>query len=122
MNKILLVEDDDMLGTILKDQLEMNGYEVTHLKLPKKTIEYLLKEDFNLVIMDKLLHGVDGTQVCAEIRETRDISKIPILMMSGMDGAKEICCDSGANNFIAKPFSVDNFLKSIEATLAMKNS
>lgn len=117
MNKILLVEDDYTLGSILKDQLEMNGYEVSHLQFPKKTIENLLEDEFDLVILDKLLKGADGTQICSEIRNTDGIAKIPILMMSGMDDAKETCIAAGANNFIAKPFEVDSFLQSIEATL-----
>lgn len=120
MNKILLVEDDHTLGSILKDQLEMNGYEVSLLTWPAKTIENLLKDDFNLVILDKLLKGIDGTQICTEIRNTDGISEIPILMMSGFDGAGEICVAAGANNFIAKPFEVDGFLTSIEATLQKK--
>lgn len=117
MSKILLVEDDYTLGSILKDQLEMNGYDVSHLRFPSKTIESLLEEEFDLIILDKLLKGADGTQICTEIRNTEGISSIPILMMSGMDDAKENCIAAGANNFIAKPFEVDSFLKSIEATL-----
>lgn len=117
MNKILLVEDDYHLGIILKDQLEMNGYEVNLLRLPKEAVENLMKEDFDLVIMDKLLNGVDGTRICAEIRNTEPISNTPILMMSGLDGARRICLAAGANDFIAKPFEVDGFLKTIEATI-----
>ena len=119
MNKILLVEDDYYLGIILNDQLEMHGFEVKLLRLPSQTVENLQEEAFDLVIMDKLLSGIDGTQVCESIRETVGISNTPILMMSGMDGAKEVCIAAGATNFIAKPFEVENFLKSIEATLDM---
>lgn len=120
MNKILLVEDDYTLGFILKDQLEANGYEVSHLMRASNTIENLQGDDFDLVVLDKLLKGIDGTQICAEIRNTEGISEIPILMMSGMDDSKETCIAAGANNFIAKPFEVDSFLKSIEASLQMK--
>lgn len=117
MNKILLVEDDYYLGIILNDQLEMNGYDVNLIRLPNETVENLLKDEFDLVIMDKLLSGIDGTQICSEIRNTAPISDTPILMMSGLDGAKEICIAAGANNFIAKPFEVETFLKSIEDTI-----
>lgn len=117
MNKILLVEDDYYLGIILNDQLELYGYDVSLLRLPGKTVENLQEEKFDLVIMDKLLSGIDGTQVCEEIRKTEGISDTPILMMSGMDGAREICIAAGATNFIAKPFEVDSLLKNIEATI-----
>lgn len=119
MNKILLVEDDYYLGIILNDQLELHGFEVKLLRLPSETVENLQEDTFDLVIMDKLLSGIDGTQVCESIRSTEDVSKTPILMMSGMDGAREVCIAAGATNFIAKPFEIDNFLKSIEATLNM---
>ncbi|MCM4156436.1 response regulator [Gramella sp. AN32] len=117
MNKILLVEDDDHLGLILRDQLELNGYEVQLLRLPSKTVENLLKDKFDLVIMDKLLSGIDGTDICADIRNTVPISTTPILMMSGWDGAEKICIAAGATNFIAKPFDVNSFLRHIESTL-----
>jgi DNA-binding response OmpR family regulator len=118
MNKILLVEDDYYLGLILNDQLEMNGYEVSLLRSPSQTVENLLEGNFDLVIMDKLLSGTDGTQLCTEIRNTESISQTPVLMMSGMDGAREVCLAAGANSFIAKPFEVDAFLRSIETTIA----
>lgn len=119
MNKILLVEDDYHLGIILNDQLELHGYEVSLLRMPNKAVDYLQEDNFDLVIMDKLLNGVDGTHICELIRNSEPVSKTPILMMSGLDGAKEICIAAGANNFIAKPFEVDNFIKSIEATIAV---
>ncbi len=117
MNKILLVEDDYHLGIILNDQLEMNGYDVTLLRLPNKTVEHLQEEKFDLVIMDKLLSGVDGTQICSQIRNTEGVSDVPVLMMSGLDGARSICLAAGADNFIAKPFEVKPLMESIEATI-----
>jgi|SRR5690606_18239953 len=117
MNKILLVEDDHYLGIILNDQLELHGFEVNLLRIPGKAVENLQEDNFDLVIMDKLLNGVDGTDVCKSIRNTKGISNTPILMMSGFDGAREMCLAAGATNFIAKPFEVEGFLQSIEVTI-----
>lgn len=117
MNKILLVEDDHHLGIILKDQLEMNGYEVSLLRLPKQVVATLQGDKFDLLIMDKLLSGVDGTHICQDVRQTDSISDTRILMMSGMDGARQVCLGAGATNFIPKPFDVNSLLASIEATL-----
>ncbi len=119
MKKILLVEDDYHLGLILNDQLELHGYDVSLLRLPNEAVNNLLDDNFDLVIMDKLLSGVDGTQICASIRNTVGISDIPILMMSGFDGARKICIAAGATNFIPKPFDVNSFLESIEVTIDM---
>lgn len=117
MNKILLIEDDHSLGEVLKDHLEWNEYAVTLLRIPRNAVDNLLEDNFDLVIMDKLLAGIDGTQICKKIRNTEGISDTPILMMSGLDGAREICISAGATNFIAKPFEVTNLLKSIEETI-----
>lgn len=122
MNKILLVEDDYHLGLILKDQLEYSGYEVTLLRQPKETVSTLSEQSYNLVITDKLLNGIDGTLICAAIRNSENFSEIPILMMSGMDGAKTECIAAGANDFIAKPFELDSFLESIEKTIKNGNN
>ena len=117
MRKILLVEDDEMFGMVLTDQLEMNGYEVEHLSQPGLTVDKLLEDVYDLVIMDKLLKGIDGTAVCREIRNTVGTSEIPILMMSGLDGARQTCIDAGANDFIAKPFEISELLVRIEAAI-----
>lgn len=115
--RILLVEDDYHLGMIIRDQLEFNGYEVDLLRQPTQTVEKLQEKRFDLVLTDKLLSGIDGTLICAAIRNTKDISGTPILMMSGFDGAREECLAAGANNFIPKPFEVDSLLRSIEETI-----
>lgn len=117
MKKILLVEDDEHLGIILNDHLEMSGFKVSLLRSPRKTVENLLENDFDLVIMDKLLNEIDGTLICAAIRNTEHISSTPILMMSGLDGARADCIAAGANDFLAKPFDVDSLLKGIEDTI-----
>lgn len=120
MNRILLVEDDDLLGMVLSDQLEMYGFKVNLQKWPTKAVDDLLEGEFDLVLMDKLLKGVDGTKVCSDIRNTVGISETPVLMMSGLDGARELCLAAGADGFIAKPFEVETLLKGIESAMGKK--
>lgn len=122
MKKILIVEDDKHLGQILKDQLEHHGYEISILRLPKQTVDVLLMNSQDLVILDKLLGGgVDGIDICKEIRNTELISQTPILMMSGFDESKDFCIESGADNFISKPFGLDELKESIEKTINIAN-
>jgi DNA-binding response OmpR family regulator len=113
MNKILLVEDDQNLGIMICDLLEMSGYEVKLLRMGEQTVQHLLEEKFDLVIMDKLLSGIDGTNVCTEIRNTKAISNTPILMMSALDGARKDCMEAGATDFVNKPFEMKDFLAKI---------
>ena len=117
MTKILLIEDDYHLGQILKDQLEYSGYYVNLVRQPKDFVKKLTEDQYDLVITDKLLNGIDGTLICAAIRSTQEIADIPILMMSGMDGARKECLAAGANNFLSKPFELDGLLDSINETL-----
>lgn len=117
MNKILLVEDDDNLGLMICKLLELSGYEVRLLRTPDKTVTNLLEEKFDLVIMDKLLSGVDGTDICIKVRKTDTISETPILMMSALDGAKKNCLLAGATNFINKPFDIKDLLMCVKNTI-----
>ena len=118
MNKILLVEDDHSLGLMICDLLELNGYKVSLLRMPDKTVENLLEDKFDLVLMDKLLSGMDGTDICAKIRKTDPISHTPILMMSALNGAKKICMDAGATKFIEKPFEIKDLLSIVKEIIS----
>jgi len=117
MKRILLVEDDHNLGLMLQELLELNGYEIRLLRMAERTVENLLKERFDLVLMDKLLSGIDGTDICAEIRKTDAVSHMPILMMSALNGARKICLEAGASDFIAKPFEIKELLAHVSDTI-----
>ena len=118
MDKILLVEDDHNLGIMICELLELNGYEVSLLRMPDKTVKNLLEDKFDLVLMDKLLSGMDGTDICVKIRKTDTISNTPILMMSALNGAKKNCIEAGATNFIAKPFELKDFLANVKEAIS----
>ncbi len=117
MNKILLVEDDYNLGLMICELLEMDGYEVRLLRMANNTVKNLLEDKFDMVLMDKLLSGIDGTDICAKIRNTDTISQTPILMMSALDGARKNCIEAGATGFIDKPFEIKDLLASVKDTI-----
>ncbi|WP_031425291.1 response regulator transcription factor [Flavimarina sp. Hel_I_48] len=117
MSKILLIEDDHNLGLMVKDILEFSNHTVNLLRSPIKAIEILIEESFDLVVLDKLLSGIDGTIVCHDIRQTSSISNIPILMMSALSESEEDCLRAGATNFIYKPFDIETFANRVQATL-----
>ncbi|KKL15819.1 hypothetical protein LCGC14_2501770 [marine sediment metagenome] len=117
MPKILLIEDDHNLGLMVKDVLEFSEHTVHLLRNPSKAIEILLDDVYDLVILDKLLSGVDGTDICQNIRKTALIASIPILMMSALSESKAHCMEAGATDFIYKPFDIDEFVDQIKKTL-----
>lgn len=117
-SKILVVDDDNMLGQMLRDMLEFKGYKVTLSKVPEETEKNIIENDIELVLLDKLISGVDGTDVVAGIRKNEKTEKIPVLMMSALHEAKSICIEAGATDFIPKPFEMNQLISTIEGILA----
>jgi DNA-binding response OmpR family regulator len=75
------------------------------------------KEGIDIVIMDMLLAGTNGTDICAEFKKDTSISHIPLIMMSAHPDAKKICMAAGADDFISKPFEIDDLLFKISPLL-----
>ncbi len=117
MNKILIVEDDHNLGIMIQDMLQFSGYDVMLSRKPQSTNEDIIEHDIKLVLLDKLIFGVDGTDVCVKIRKTKAISKTPVIMMSALNNARETCMKAGASDFISKPFDMTDLISKIERLL-----
>ena len=79
MSKILIIEDEEAIAEIEKDYLELSDFEVVIEGNGEKGLEKALKEDFDLILLDVMLPGKDGFEICKEIRKEK---KIPILMVS----------------------------------------
>lgn len=120
MDKILIVEDDHNLGIMLQDMLELSGYETMLSRRPEDTINNITEYNIDLVLLDKLILGIDGTDVCAGIRKANSVSKTKVLMMSALSNSKEICLEAGASDFIYKPFEMPELLSKIDQLLNRK--
>ena len=118
--KILVVDDDSGIGEMLKTLLEFYGYEVDVTEKPLKAEELIQEKNIDIVLLDMLISGVDGTDVCAGIRQNPEISETPVLMMSALHDAGPKCKKAGANDFRAKPFEVEDLTERIEKILADK--
>ncbi|WP_313386409.1 response regulator transcription factor [Chishuiella sp.] len=108
MNKILLVEDELHVADLIKQCLEEEGYEVTHVDDGLKGIDLLKNESFNLIILDILLPKMNGLEVCKEIRKMNYQENIPILILTALGSAENIVLglDSGADDYLSKPFKL----------------
>ena len=120
--KILVVDDDSGIGEMLKTLLEFYDYEVYVTEEPEKAESLIQEKDVDLVILDMLISGVNGTDVCAKIRENEATANTPVLMMSALHNAGPKCKEAGANDFIAKPFEMDDLIKKINSILENNNS
>lgn len=104
MKKILIIEDDANISALEKDYLEANGFEVATAADGNSGLEKALGRDFDLILLDIMLPGTDGMEVCKRIREKKDI---PILLVSAKkeDLDKITGLEYGADDYIVKPFS-----------------
>ncbi len=110
---ILVVDDDPDIGTMLKMMLEYKGYAVTLLSNASQTEQILCKQQTDIVILDMLIAGLNGTDICRTIRSNPLSAYVPVLMISALADARNICLDAGANDFSAKPFEIEEILTKV---------
>ena len=117
MSRILIVEDEVAIADLEKDYLELSGFEVEIENDGTKGLERALHEEFNLFILDLMLPGVDGFEICKKIRETKNT---PILMVSAKkdDIDKIRGLGLGADDYVTKPFSPSELVARVKAHLA----
>ena len=117
MSRILIVEDEVAIADLEKDYLELSGFEVEIENDGTKGLERALHEEFDLFILDLMLPGVDGFEICKKIRETKNT---PILMVSAKkdDIDKIRGLGLGADDYVTKPFSPSELVARVKAHLA----
>lgn len=119
MTKILIVEDEAGLQTLLKYNLEKQGYETVSVMDGKDVIATALAEKPSLILLDWMLPNISGIDLCREIRKNFDLRKIPIIMLTARsDEADKVKGLSfGADDYMTKPFSVPELMARITALL-----
>ena len=117
MNKILIVEDEESIAELEKDYLELSGFEVEIANDGEEGLARALGEDFNLIVLDLMLPGVDGFEICRKVREEKNT---PIIMVSAKkeDIDKIRGLGLGADDYITKPFSPSEMVARVKAHLA----
>ena len=117
MSKILIVEDEESIAELEKDYLELSGFEVEIANDGSEGLERALNEEFNLIILDLMLPGVDGFEICRKVREEKNT---PIIMVSAKkeDINKIRGLGLGADDYITKPFSPSEMVARVKAHLA----
>ena len=117
MSKILIVEDEIAIAELEKDYLELSGFEVEVANDGKVGLSKALKEDYDLFILDLMLPGVDGFEICRQIRGEKNT---PIIMVSAKkdDIDKIRGLGLGADDYMTKPFSPSELVARVKAHLA----
>lgn len=117
MSKILIVEDEIAIAELEKDYLELSGFTVEVEHDGMKGLSRALAEEFDLFILDLMLPGIDGFEICRQIREKKNT---PILMVSAKkdDIDKIRGLGLGADDYVTKPFSPSELVARVKAHLS----
>ena len=122
--KILLVEDDEKVISDLADKLAAVGYEVSSALDGETGRNLARSNNYDLIILDVMLPKLEGTVLCRMIRNESKTSRVPIIMLTarGTEGDRIAGLDSGADDYIVKPFALGEFLARIRAQLRRTSS
>jgi two-component system response regulator ArlR len=114
--RIFIVEDEPRIARFLQIELEHEGFETATEDNGQRAFERVGQENFDLVLLDVMLPGMDGFEVCKRIRE---FSNIPIIMLTAKDEVEDKVngLDLGADDYITKPFAIQELLARIRAAL-----
>ena len=117
MSKVLIIEDEEAIADLEKDYLELSDFEVEIENNGDKGLRTALAGDFDLIILDLMLPGVDGFEVCKRIREEKNV---PIIMVSAKkdDIDKIRGLGLGADDYMTKPFSPSELVARVKAHMA----
>ena len=113
MSRILIIEDEESIAALEKDYLELSDFEVDIETDGRKGLKKALTEEYDLYILDLMLPGTDGCEICSEIRE---IKEVPILMVTARsdDIDKIRGLGLGADDYLEKPYDIDILLAKIK--------
>ena len=116
MSRVLIIEDEVEIADLEKDYLELSGFEVEIENDGTVGLKRALTEDFDMYILDLMLPGIDGYQVCRELRST---SQVPIIMLSakGEIFDKVLGLELGADDYMIKPFDSKELVARVKAVL-----
>lgn len=104
--KVLVVDDDPQIGELLSMHLEDAGFVVTHVTNGERGLQAALTNTYDLVILDVMLPGRDGIEICRELRTKRIAAPIMMLTFRGEEIDKVLGLELGADDYVTKPFSV----------------
>jgi len=121
--RILVVDDEEDILELVKYNLEKDGYRVTCVATGEQALETIRSEIPDAIVLDLMLPGQDGLDVCRKIKGSQDTSAIPIVMLTakGEDADIVTGLELGADDYVTKPFSPRVLLARVRAVLRRRN-
>ena len=116
IKKILVVDDDPTLTTLVSKCLETNGYEVTAVTEAADGLDYAMKNDPDLIVLDVMMPVINGFNFCRLLKQEEDKKDIPIILLTSRDQIKdiEIGLEMGAEAYLVKPLNTTELLRTIK--------
>lgn len=114
MKEVLVIDDDDDIRGFIEILLERKGYKcMSYRDFDASEIDFVP----DVIMLDYLLSGKNGVDVCLAIRRKKELKTVPIIMISALSDVKAKCLAAGADIFISKPFHVTELLESLQKIL-----
>ena len=117
--RVLIVEDDKNISKLIKYNLEKEGFHCTTSFNGEDALKVMDKDPFDLIILDIMLPGIDGLEVCRQVKQKKILANIPIVMLTakGEEVDRVVGFELGADDYIVKPFSPRELILRIRAIL-----
>ena len=120
MKKVILtVDDEEHILELIGYNLEINGYDVLKADSGEAALKLLQSEHVDLVLLDRMLPGIDGIEVLKEIRTDKNLKNLPVILLTAKteDFDKVVGLEIGADDYIGKPFGIHELIARIKAVL-----
>jgi two-component system, OmpR family, response regulator ArlR len=119
-HRILIIEDEKLIARFLELELSHEGYEIDIERDGREGLQKVRDQSYHLVLLDIMLPGINGMEVCRRIRQ---FSNVPVIMVTAKDEvtSKVMGLDLGADDYITKPFAIEELLARIRAVFRRKN-
>ena len=122
MSKILVIDDDLDILSVMEVLLSMKGFDVEVTAKGENTFPKIDSFKPDLILLDVLISGYDGRIICKQLKANDDYRHIPVIMFSAHPGAAASIADYGADDFISKPFDVNNLISKVNKQLEMSQN
>ncbi|MGG3894371.1 response regulator transcription factor [Geobacillus stearothermophilus] len=116
MYRLLVIEDEEGLAEFVELELRYEGYEVNVAHDGRSGLELAIKNDYDVILLDLMLPGLNGVEVCRRLRNEKET---PIIMLTARDSVMDrvMGLDSGADDYVVKPFAIEELLARIRVIL-----
>lgn len=119
--RVLLIDDNQDILFMVKTMLQMRGFSVTAKEGPQNIEQEITAVKPDVILMDMLMSGNDGREICKKIKSQTVLSDIPIIMISALPDAAASCVDAGADFFLGKPFEMADLFSVVDNAFSIIN-